>query len=943
MRIRNSFIIGAFVLGMILTGSFYISSCTPQESHLGIQCATFEDCELGEKCYQAKCVKNLMDPKNPADEDDEFAGISFKTTKMFFNGRVNLPSNFILPFENLQVLYGKDNYIQNVDPVNGSFWLRLNSIGTSLLILQTNYEEKEKNMPIMMTIFPTNGENFFKRKNIEFSVRETAVALIFLQPGIATTVNPVFNAALLEKIRNLTATQNLMKILTDKMTMMSPSIVVAGDMDIQNAIAGAIIELYSDEKPSTGNPLKLKSTVNADDQTNTFFHVLFKEILNPNSDEMDKVYIKYYNENGPAVKAYNTMPRWAFYFVDAMPVEAILPGDVPDTGIDDTADPILVVPPKNYVSPKIKYIINKYINENDTYIREKLLSDSKANPMAEVIQTYFDTPVSTEKTPLKYKKQNIEKGFVVGYIPGPDTASLEKRAMDSLFATYFSQLFLPMLQISGDISDNFKSALLTYDQSTNKKIDEHPVYMISKNIRNNGIGLRVSDLMKSKRGVFNSAAYKKDLYQKVMQVFLNSFLGQTKSSVSFLAEITASTGSESFEKQLTKVSNLVYRQVAPVENITMFIGMDVPIIEFTDSIFNRDTGRDTYYFNEDSSENDDDDGIVNDDDVINTTVCTNVANGGECPCETNDKPGCLITITSTGAFFMMGADKAGDTLTPSQIYDMEKPMHKVTMKSSYKIDKYEVTVAQYAEFLKDPANKRWTREFASLVDAATGDKDKCWGDPDYLKEWDQPPYKKGAKDNFPVVDVCWFAAKAYCEWAGRRLPTEEEWEFAAKVDADCVNTENACREVPWNANFFTANDTGSFANFRNSGDPYEPSKLEKEKIDKEILAMMYPEPNLTPVGYYNGKEKPTFKAKDGRSPLGLFDMAGNAEEWVATRFYYYGDLKEGGVPTPIGDQRAVRGGSWSTSRHLIRTSFRRGVNPQYNSDSIGFRCAKDLN
>ena len=224
----------------------FFAACSPEISHFDIECTSFEDCDLGEKCFDAKCVDNLMEPKNPLDEKEEFGGIEYITNKIFFHGRVSLPDGFIIPYANLQVQYGITNLVQDVDPVNGTFWVRSNVVGTTLFVLKTNYEDEAKNVPIMLTVFPSNGENYFKRRHVEFSVRETAAALIFLQPGIATTVNPIYNAALLERIRSLKATKTLIRILKDKMVTITPSIIVAGDLDVQNAIAAAVDELYNE-------------------------------------------------------------------------------------------------------------------------------------------------------------------------------------------------------------------------------------------------------------------------------------------------------------------------------------------------------------------------------------------------------------------------------------------------------------------------------------------------------------------------------------------------------------------------------------------------------------------------------------------------------------------------------------------------------------------------
>lgn len=920
-----------------------VAACEPKVSHFGITCSTFEDCDLGQRCFEGRCIQNLKEPKNPMEEQEEFAGLTYATTKMFYNGRVNLPKGFILPYDNLQVLYGKDDLRQSVDPVNGTFWLRLNAVGTALLVLQTNYPETDRNAPIFLTVFPANGAGYFRRNNVEFSVRETAAALVFLQPALLATVNPFFNAALLERIRNLKTVEYLKQVLEDKMTILSPAVIVSGDVDIQNVVAAAVNELFNDlsKTPLAGiEPLGL---VSSDDTNDHFFRVPFKEIPQPAPGEADNVYVKYYNENGPEVKAYNNMPRWVFYFVDAVPLDASLPGEISDPGVDKDAPPALIVPPRNYVSPKLRYLVQRFVNEETELLAETILAENQSNTINAEINAYYNFEPVTEKTPLKYKKKQIDEGFLVGYFPGPDLAEMEPRAFDALWATYFSQLMLPVIQLSGDISDNFKNVLLNYDQLSDKPISQHPVYLIARGIRDHGLGLRLNDFMKKRQTSFESVTYKRDLYEKVTEVFQNAFQGRTMSSVSFIGDILEQTQSPSFITQLQKASNLVYGQIAPPDIVRRFKGMDAPVIEFTDAVCNHDTGRDIYYFNETEE-------IIDDDDEPTIIYPTEepVRPQGLALCSdlNGDLPGCMMLVAAGGKNFSMGSDGESGWFG-SEAYEAEKPRHRVTLQKNFYLDKYEVTVAQYKHFLNDANNIDWRRENASRG------VEKCFGDEDYLSTWDQPPYLNGKKDKFPVTTVCWYAANAYCKWAGRRLPTEDEWEFAARAVGDCVcsagdqaciDSNAECNEFPWgNEDVFNTASTPYRANFRNSGDPYEPSKLEKEKIDPAILAAMYPAPNLTWVGYFNGTVYPNFVSKKGESPYGIHDMSGNAEEWVATRFYYYTDLSEGGVPTPVGDQRVVRGGSWASTRHLIRTSYRRGVNPQNNSNMIGFRCAMDAN
>ena len=955
-------ILSAFPLVFI-----FFTACVPEVSLFDIECNSFEDCDLGEKCFEAKCVDNLMEPKNPLDEREEFAGIEYVTNKIFYQGRVSLPDGFIIPFSNLQVQYSRNNIVQNVDPVNGTFWVRSNVVGTTLFTLKTNYEDESKNVPIMLTVFPSNGENYFKRKHIEFSVRETAAALIFLQPGIATTVNPLYNAALLERIRGLKATKTLIRILKDKMVNITPSIIVAGDLDVQNAIAAAVDELYTQtasyiEEQDTNSgataaaePKKYQRdlVVTEDDKTETFHHSVLRELPKEESDEeVDQVFVKYFNENGSAIKTYNSRPRWAYFYVDAMPKIPLLPTDIADNGIDESAMPVLMVPPTHYTSPTLRYLIQTYITQNEDYLTKKLIVEGQPNRMASEIASYFEETTETEKTQLRYKNNEIKEGLVASYVPAPNSGGLLNRAMDPIWATYFSQIMLPIVMMSADVNDNFLNMLINYDKTVNKGLASHPVNVVARGIRERGIGQRVNDFMKSRKASFATNLYKDDLYIKVMEVVVNSFSGETKSSKSFLQDVSQATNSDSYMLQLQKVTDLVFKKLTPADTIKLFRGLDQPIIDFTDEIFNLgNTGEDIYYFNESSEESSE---TNPDDETEPYPTEENVCSHDMCRCEEDDIPGCMVTVYAGGKAFVMGSET-------KESFVMEKPKHKVVMHDNFLIDKYEVTVAQYKKFLNNPKNKAWRPENAMKTDDEYG-LEKCYGNAKYLEEWfgkySGDKYKSGSKDKMPVTSICWYAADAYCKWVGKRLPTEEEWEFAARTNSDCVCSESEdctkeCPDMPWKSSsgsgildtitsFLEGDSIPYKANYRGSKDPYEPSRELEELVSADDLLIAYPEPNVTPVGYYNGNKYDSFSTKNALNPNGIFDMAGNAEEWVSTRFFYYSDLFQGGVPLPIGDQRTVRGGSWKTSRRLIRSTYRRGVNPQYSSNSIGFRCARDI-
>lgn len=219
-------------------------------------------------------------------------------------------------------------------------------------------------------------------------------------------------------------------------------------------------------------------------------------------------------------------------------------------------------------------------------------------------------------------------------------------------------------------------------------------------------------------------------------------------------------------------------------------------------------------------------------------------------------------------------------------FDDEGPAHMV-MLEAFLIDKYEVSNRRYGEFIKA------TRHPA----------------PAY---WDDPRLNKPGQ---PVVGVNWLDAKAYCEWRGKRLPTEAEWEKAARGPAGFL--------YPW-------------------GNGFDPAKANYGKRKEATV--------------------PVDSHPDGASYYGVFNMAGNVFEWVADWYdpQYYGRLETSvnptGPATPIwlggtgtyvdrltvGEKRVIRGGSWIAPEGTLRTTHRFWNHPLNNSYGVGlgFRCAQ---
>lgn len=208
--------------------------------------------------------------------------------------------------------------------------------------------------------------------------------------------------------------------------------------------------------------------------------------------------------------------------------------------------------------------------------------------------------------------------------------------------------------------------------------------------------------------------------------------------------------------------------------------------------------------------------------------------------------------------------------------DQDETSHAATLEAGFWIDTKEVTNAAFRQFVL--SRPEWQKGVVRTELA----------DSNYLKSWDGNNLPRGSEYE-PVVSISWHAARAYAAWAGKRLPTEAEWEYAAR---------------------------GGTATTYWWGDTFDPMHVRGRD------------------------DKPDDPDKKRTNPWGVTDMTGSVWEWTASVLRPYPFVVDAGDDPRAPGKRAVRGGASSNGAQFLRVANRNSSDPSTTSESVGFRCVQ---
>jgi formylglycine-generating enzyme len=260
-----------------------------------------------------------------------------------------------------------------------------------------------------------------------------------------------------------------------------------------------------------------------------------------------------------------------------------------------------------------------------------------------------------------------------------------------------------------------------------------------------------------------------------------------------------------------------------------------------------------------------------------------------------------------------GAFEMGCAADDADCEEDEKPSRRVEQSHGFWMGRTEVTVRAFRTFVSarryrtTAESDGWSRSFDGKTLAQQEGV-----------TWQDPGFAQGPKH--PVLHVSWYDARQFCAWAGGRLPSETEWEYAARGGQASAKYLWGRERLPLVGGVRQAN------------------------VADESLKRRHPSLRIL-SGYDDGY---VYSAPGGAfapNGFGLYDMTGNAAEWCSDWYAKEGTRASPGtepVRPPLGLQRSIRGGSWIDEASNLRASYRVRDIPAYHDGLVGFRCVRDV-